>query len=339
MKIFSVQVISFCLVGAFAAPGLDPELDEPWKQWKNWHRKSYEQKEEVWRRMVWEKNLRKIELHNLEHSLGKHSFKMGMNHFGDMTNEEFRQVMNGYKLKRTVKKAQGSLFLEPNFLEVPRKVDWREHGYVTPVKNQGQCGSCWAFSTTGALEGQHFRKTGKLVSLSEQNLVDCSKPEGNEGCNGGLMDQAFQYVQDNGGIDSEEAYPYLGTDDNPCHYDPMYNSANDTGFVDIPSGKERAMMKAIASVGPVSVAIDASHQSFQFYDSGIYYEADCSSTDLDHGVLAVGYGFEKEDVDGKKYWIVKNSWSDQWGDQGYVLMARDRHNNCGIATAASYPLV
>ncbi|XP_038660738.1 procathepsin L-like, partial [Scyliorhinus canicula] len=132
---------------------------------------------------------------------------------------------------------------------------------------------------------------------------------------------------------------FLSQDDHPCHYDPMYNAANDTGFVDIPSGKERAMMKAVAAVGPVSVAIDASHQTFQFYESGIYYEADCSSTDLDHGVLVVGYGFEKEDVDGKKYWIVKNSWSDQWGDQGFVMMARDRHNNCGIATASSYPLV
>ncbi|XP_060694338.1 cathepsin La [Hemiscyllium ocellatum] len=337
MKIFCV--FPLCLMGVFAAPSFNPLLNEPWKQWKSWHHKSYEQREEGWRRMVWEKNLRKIELHNLEYSLGKHSFKMGMNHFGDMPNEEFRQLMNGYKSKQTVKKTRGSLYLEPNFLEAPRKVDWREHGYVTPVKDQGQCGSCWAFSTTGALEGQHFRKTGKLVSLSEQNLVDCSKPEGNEGCNGGLMDQAFQYVQDNGGIDSEESYPYLGTDDNPCHYDPTYNAANDTGFVDIASGNERAMMKAVAEVGPVSVAIDASHESFQFYESGIYYEADCSSKDLDHGVLVVGYGYERDDVDGNKFWIVKNSWSEQWGDKGYILMARNRHNNCGIATAASYPLV
>ncbi|XP_072137729.1 cathepsin La [Mobula birostris] len=337
MKIYCI--LSLCLTGIFAAPSWDPELDEPWQQWKSWHHKTYERKEEGWRRLVWEKNLKKIELHNLEHSVGKHSFRLAMNHFGDMTNEEFRQIMNGYRHTKQNVKTRGSLFLEPSFLELPKQVDWREYGYVTSVKDQGQCGSCWAFSTTGALEGQHFRKTGNLVSLSEQNLVDCSTPEGNEGCNGGLMDQAFKYVQDNGGIDSEESYPYTAKDDGPCRYDPAYNSANDTGFVDIPSGKERALMHAVASVGPVSVAIDAGHSSFQFYSSGIYYEEDCSSTELNHGVLVVGYGFEKEDAHGKKYWIVKNSWSDHWGDKGYIKMSKDRDNNCGIATSASYPLV
>ncbi|CAM9402554.1 unnamed protein product [Lampetra fluviatilis] len=337
-----LKLTIFCAllaVMASATPIHDPMLDEEWGLWKDFHQKLYEPRQESWRRMIWEKNLNKIKIHNLEHSLGKHSWRMEMNHFGDMTNEEFRQKMNGYHGAQPRKVSKGSTFLVPQNYEAPPTVDWRDKGFVTEVKDQGECGSCWAFSTTGALEGQHMRKVGQLVSLSEQNLVDCSRPEGNQGCGGGLMDQAFQYVKDNGGIDSEAAYPYTGTDGDKCNYDPKFNSANDTGFVDVTSGDEKALKIAVASVGPVSVAIDASHESFQFYHSGVYFEPDCSSQDLDHGVLVVGYGVKGTGENGKKYWIVKNSWSPKWGDEGYVLMARNKKNHCGIATAASYPLV
>nr|XP_020441582.1 cathepsin L1-like isoform X2 [Monopterus albus] len=332
----SLAVLAVCLSAVLSAPTKDPKLDEEWNKWMSDNNKTYPAGVEDTKRLTWEKNMKLIELHNQGYDKGLHSYRLGMNHFGDMTNEEYMKL-NG--LKQKTENTEKNVLWMPNPLQVPNALDWRSLGYVTPVKDQGLCGSCWAFSTTGALEGQMKRKTGNLVSLSEQNLVDCSRPQGNEGCNGGLMDQAFSYVEQNKGLDSEDSYPYLGSDDQQCLYNPMYNSASDTGFIDIPSGKEHALMKAVAAVGPVSVAIDAGHESFQFYQSGIYYEKDCSSEELDHGVLVVGYGFQGEDVDGKKYWIVKNSWSENWGDKGYIYMAKDRKNNCGIATAASYPLV
>ncbi|KAJ7986972.1 hypothetical protein DPEC_G00333910 [Dallia pectoralis] len=330
-------VLALCLIAVHATPKSDHWLDGDWKKWKGFHRRDYSKSEDGWRRTVWEKNLHDIAQHNLQHTLGEHSYRLGMNHFSDMTNEEFRRVMNGYRRTRG-KVHKRSVFMEPNFVHPPAAVDWRTKGYVTPVKDQGTCGSCWAFSSTGALEGQHFRKTGNLVSLSEQNLVDCSWPQGNQGCNGGLMDQAFQYIKENNGIESEESYPYVG-EEGPCRYKHESSAANDTGFVDIPTGQEGALMSAVAAVGPVSVAIDASHKSIQFYQSGIYYEKDCSSELLDHGVLVVGYGFEGEDVAGNRYWIIKNSWSDHWGDKGYIYIAKDMNNHCGVATVASYPLV
>uniref|UniRef100_A0A8I3WW25 Cathepsin V n=1 Tax=Callithrix jacchus TaxID=9483 RepID=A0A8I3WW25_CALJA len=292
------------------------------------------QNEEGWRRAVWEKNMKMIELHNGEYSQGKHGFTMAMNAFGDMTNEEFRQVMVCF---RNQKHKNRKVFRGPLLLNLPKSVDWRKKGYVTPVKNQKQCGSCWAFSATGALEGQMFRKTGKLVSLSEQNLVDCSHPQGNQGCNGGFMNNAFQYVKENGGLDSEASYPYVAKDGS-CKYKPENSVANDTGFVVIPA-HEKELMKAVATVGPISVAVDASHSSFQFYKSGIYFEQDCSSKNLDHGVLVVGYGFEGTNSNNNNYWLIKNSWGPEWGSNGYIKIAKDRNNHCGIATAASYPIV
>lgn len=273
-------------------------------------------------------------MHNREYSQGKHGFTMAMNAFGDMTTEEFRQVMNGFQKHKH--KRSGKTFHAPLLFNPPPSMDWREKGYVTGVKNQGQCGSCWAFSATGSLEGQMYKKSGKLISLSEQNLVDCSRSQGNQGCNGGLMNNAFQYVKENGGLDTEESYPYLAKDSDSCKYRPEFSAANDTGFVNIPQN-EKALLKALATIGPISVAIDAGHPSFMFYDTGIYEDPECSSEDLDHGVLLVGYGSEGNPP--KDFWIVKNSWGESWGIKGYIKMIRNKNNHCGIATAGSYPTV
>lgn len=271
----------------------------------------------------------------LKHNSGNKKYTLAMNHFGDLTFNEYQYQYLGVRAHYSNHtKRTGSVFLAASNVELPRQVDWRKEGYVTPVKNQGRCGSCYSFSATGSLEGQHFKKTGKLVSLSEQNIMDCSGSYGNNGCNGGLMDNAFKYIKDNGGIDTEASYPYEAEQDN-CRYRPMSRGATCSGFVDIEQGNEDDLQKAVATVGPVSIAIDAGQQSFQFYHEGVYDEPDCSSTQLDHGVLAVGYGTYQ----GQDYWLVKNSWGPQWGLEGYVRMARNKDNQCGVATAASYPLV
>jgi len=310
-------------------------ITEEWESFKAAHGKVYaSEAEDGYRMKVWMDNKHKIAKHNTRHANGLKSYDLKMNKFGDMLHSEFIKL-NGYKVDPNAPRENGSLFLSPLNMEVPHSVDWREKGFVTPVKDQGQCGSCWSFSTTGALEGQHFRKSGKLVSLSEQNLVDCSTKYGNNGCEGGLMDNAFSYIKENHGIDSEDSYPYEGKE-GKCRYNKRQIGATDTGFVDIPQGSEDHLKQALATVGPVSVAIDASHESFQFYNKGVYDEVECSSEDLDHGVLTVGYGTDDQGAD---YWIVKNSWGPTWGQGGYVLMSRNKNNQCGIASSASYPLV
>lgn len=310
----------------------DPTLDHHWDLWKKTHEKEYkDQNEEDVRRLIWEKNLRFIMLHNLEHSMGMHSYSVGMNHMGDLTPEEVIGCMGSLRIPRRWKRS-GTLKSSSN-QTLPDSVDWREKGCVTNVKYQGSCGSCWAFSAVGALEGQLKLKTGKLVSLSAQNLVDCSTEEKyrNKGCGGGFMTEAFQYIIDNGGIDSDASYPYKAMDEK-CHYDPKNRAATCSRYIELPFGDEEALKEAVATKGPVSVAIDASHSSFFLYQSGVYDDPSCTEN-VNHGVLVVGYGT----LDGKDYWLVKNSWGLHFGDQGYIRMARNNKNHCGIASYCSYP--
>jgi len=331
------------LVGIAQCVSFFDLVSEQWASYKLQHRKQYDSEtEEKFRMKIFMENAHKVAKHNQMYEMGLVNYKLGVNKWADMLHHEFVHTVNGYNRSLLSSNGLGQdqddmrvTFIPPAHVTVPKEVDWRKEGAVTVVKNQGHCGSCWSFSATGALEGQHFRKSGKLISLSEQNLIDCSGKYGNNGCNGGLMDNAFRYIKDNRGLDTEKTYPYEAEDDK-CRYNPKNSGATDKGFVDIPSGDEQALMKAIATVGPVSVAIDASQETFQLYSEGVYYDPKCSSEELDHGVLAVGYGTTEQ---GEDYWLVKNSWGDSWGDAGYIKMARNRDNHCGIATQSSYPLV
>ncbi|XP_028827474.1 cathepsin L1-like isoform X2 [Denticeps clupeoides] len=330
-------VIAVACLAAVSCASISLE-DLEFHAWKLKFGKSYgSAEEEGHRKANWIANRRLVLVHNMLADQGIKSYRLGMTYFADMHNQEYRQaVFHGcLRTVNLTEARRGSTYLrQVQHAVLPSTVDWRDKGYVTEVKDQKDCGSCWAFSTTGSLEGQHFRKTGKLVSLSEQQLVDCSGDYGNMGCGGGLMDYAFQYIVANKGIDTEDSYPYEATD-GQCRFKADSVGATCSGYVDVTSGDEAALQEAVASIGPVSVAIDAGHSSFQLYESGIYDEPDCSSTDLDHGVLAVGYGTDS----GQDYWLVKNSWGLDWGSQGYIKMSRNKNNQCGIATASSYPLV
>jgi len=310
-------------------------VTEDWKTWKLMHQKEYDnQWEEKFRFKVYMENKARIARHNAQAHKGEKTYFLKMNKYGDLLNEEFKEHYNGYNYHKKYYLNDAVTHIHPAHVLLPDSVDWRKHGAVTSVKNQSSCGSCYAFAATGALEGQHFRKTGKLVSLSEQNIVDCTKKFGNDGCDGGLMDNAYRYIQLNGGLDTESSYPYTGKV-GTCKFDPKSIGATDKGYVDLPVGDEESLKGAVATIGPVTVAIDASQYGFQFYSHGIYHDKECDGNNVNHAVLVVGYGENEEG----EYWIVKNSWSHHWGNNGYIKMARNAENMCGIANIASYPLV
>merc|ERR1719369_184112 len=325
------SLITAILLTAFVSaqnPPKNPDLDEQWEDFVQRYDKNYGD-EEGHRREIWEQNLAFIEKHNAEASNGEHTFTVGINEYADWTSDEFVRYMNGLNYTEDLQVTIGDGEVEKWAKELPSNVDWVNEGYVTGVKNQKACGSCWAFSATGSLEGQHYKKTGKLVSLSEQNLVDCDKLD--HGCLGGLMSHAFTYIKENNGIDTESSYPYTAKTGKKCLFKAEDVGATLQSYKSIPHGDEDALQRAVASVGPISVGIDAGHPSFQLYKKGIYYEPHCSSVRLDHGVLVVGYG--------QDYWLVKNSWGTSWGMEGYIKMSRNRKNNCGIASQAVYPVV
>ncbi|XP_071971182.1 cathepsin S-like isoform X2 [Engystomops pustulosus] len=301
MYFFVVHLIGLMAIMMLVDCRPDPSLDSHWQLWAKTHEKTYNKEDEFRRRSIWEDNLKFIMVHNLEYSLGLHSYEVGMNHLGDMTGEEVLVTMTGF----------GSLDLPvsndtdlPEIVlksKVPESMDWRKQNCVTDVKDQGMCSSSWAFSSAGALECQLKIRKGKLVSLSAQNLVDCSGSYGNNGCEGGFLVAAYRYMMDNG-IEPDSAYPYEGQD-RTCHFSTTKKATSITSYKEVAHGDENELKQVVGKVGPVSVAIDASRRSFYLYKNGVHYDPLCSSSQANHAVLIVGYGAE----DGVEYWLVKNS--------------------------------
>lgn len=275
----------------------------------------------------------------IRENIKEKNYTLGINQFTDLTLDEYKKYnLNKqsdnilYSSKRFGKKCDVMNYEQ---LDVPKDLDWRERNAVTNIKNQGQCGSCWSFSTTGALEGLNAIKNKELISMSEQQLVDCSSNYGNHACNGGLMDNAFEYVEDSG-ICSEEDYPYVGSLEK-CQSLDCKSILSINKCFDVPANNELYLKEAV-SKQPVSVAIEADTRIFQMYSSGVI-TGDTCGTNLDHGVLIVGYGSEN----GIDYWLVKNSWGTSWGDNGYVKIERSDSTNdpgvCGIAKQPSFPSI
>jgi len=280
-------------------------------------------------------NVKEINHHNSKNL----SYELGINQFTHLNQTEFQEyIQHGFNKKLLQMHAQVQtkdnsipIYQNSNVSTLPKSLDWRDKNVVTIVKDQGQCGSCWSFSATGAIESCSAIQGNVLIDLSEQELVDCATgfPYFNKGCKGGSMDSAFKYVQKYG-LCTATDYPYTAIDGSCTQTCKSYVKSI-SSYVDVKSGDENSLLNAI-QFGPVSVAIEADQYQFQSYKSGVL-DFDCG-TDLDHGVLLVGYGTDSST--GTDYWLVKNSWGTSWGENGYVKIARGS-DSCGIADMASYP--
>ena len=306
------------------------------------------------RARVWAKHEMYIAQHNAKPGVG---FALGHNAFSDVTHREFVERLGLVVPPEgaSPREEQGATgvfgrvgkWLSPGMLPAFR-VDWREKGAVTGVKDQGHCGSCWAFSTTGSVEGAHAIATGKLQAYSEQELVDCSpRSLGTFGCRGGLMDKAFEWLEGHVLV-PEEAYPYVAHENGFCRTNMTSAAAGGIkvkSFEDVPRNDVVALLRAIEDVGPISIAVDAGSPRWMMYKSGVY-EDDTPTGTLNHGVLAVGYTLRAppRTLFGSSFVVVKNSWGPDWGEDGYIRLRislspwADERGTCGVAMLPSYPV-
>ncbi|KER30379.1 papain family cysteine protease [Opisthorchis viverrini] len=310
-----------------------------WNQFKVEFNKSYADEQEHDKRYgLFCQKFIDVREHNKAFRRGKFTYEKGINQFSDQTIEEVKRACCGQKLfSNNITTAPSFHYRKLDF-EAPESVDWRDKGAVTPVRHQGECGSCWAFSVTGAIEGHAFLHHNTLYRLSPQQLVDCSA-NGNLGCDGGHPPIAFSYVKNVGGVEKESDYKYVSGitgKQQDCKFDKNKVAVSIEGYVNVPQDEE-ILKQVVALYGPVAVGADTWYTSWSDYKGGIISESDCKTDryENNHAMLVVGYGTDN----GTPYWLIKNSWGTNWGEKGYGRLLRNANNMCGIASYANFPLV
>lgn len=327
-RVLCVVLLYVAVASAARVKGTYETFD--YEGFKSQYNKVYTGAEDTLRYKTYVEAINFINKHNVEYDQGLHGYWLGVNKYTDMTTEE-RNQRNSY-IPHT--RDPATPVRVPNYENVAEAIDWREKGAVQKVKDQGACGSCWAFGAVGALEGQHFIKNGELPDLSEQQLVSCDNS--NSGCGGGMSYMAYRYVHKNNGIDIQSSIPYTARDD-ACPSEATDDKdigATCKGDVSV-EGTEAALQEALSNVGPIQVSINASPSTFSHYSGGVYDDTACTAHH-NHAVLVAGFG----EMDGRPMYIVKNSWGGSWGAEGYIYFIRDNgmpYGQCGLAQIPYYP--
>jgi len=317
-----VHILRILLLTVFADNVLSiflpfDSLDVVWTTWKTHHKRTYALQEETLRMAIFTQNYQRIKQFNSENE----DTQLALNKFADLTAEEFRAQHSSCAFSSPARTSSKTRTFISSEKALPPYVDWREQGAVTPVKDQGKCGACWAFSTTGAIEGLYYTINQELVSFSEQQIIDCDPGPNDQGCYGGWPQHGIEYASDHG-LETEDDYPYVGKA-GTCKFDSNKAKYAVDVYSTVQQNSSIALKEAV-TVSPVSVLIEADEKIFQFYKSGVVYSR-CGSL-VNHAALVVGY----KRIGLLEAFIVKNSWGSDWGDEGYIYISTDGRVNDGL---------